>query len=109
MKVTIVEPGLFRTSILDKIMVIPTHPLYTKPSLPNVKNREFFTSKDIPGAETAQGAKIIYQLASVENPPLRVPVGKDALDAHREGAQEASAVVNDLHGWSEGLPEMMNI
>ncbi|WP_213805232.1 oxidoreductase [Granulicella sp. dw_53] len=78
--VTIVEPGYFRTDFLDASSMVST-----KTQMPDYagtvgKIREFAVGHNHqqPGDPTKIGAALV-QLANAANPPLRLPLGTDAL------------------------------
>ena len=45
----------------------------------------------------------IYELAGVENPPLRLPLGKDSLESIRGHLANVSAEVEKYQAWSDNL------
>ena len=45
----------------------------------------------------------IYELAGVENPPLRLPLGKDSLESIRGHLANVSAEVEKYRSWSDDL------
>ena len=47
--------------------------------------------------------KTIYKLAHVEDPPLLLPLGKDAVLAAKKRSAELLANVEKVASWSEGM------
>lgn len=79
-KVTIIEPGPFRTDFAGgSIHVPPLHPDYE--DSPAVKIRGYMKSMDVnqPG-DPQKAAKIMIQIVEGQNSPLRLPLGNIAVD-----------------------------
>jgi len=79
-KVTIIEPGYFRTGFLDAGAVkLPSDPISDYTELTEVKRRHLF---DIPGHQIGnpvKAAAVIIETALLDEPPLRLLLGSDAL------------------------------
>jgi short-subunit dehydrogenase len=77
-KVTIVEPGVFRTGFYDKSLVVAkkTIPEYDN-TVGNFK-RIFTTIKGKEPGNPDLAAAAIFDLVNMEHPPLRLLLGKDA-------------------------------
>lgn len=78
-KVTIIEPGPFRTDFLGRSL--DTQPAIADYAATVGKMREAFSAMDgkQPG-DPVKAAQIIIDLASQPNPPLRLPLGNSAFD-----------------------------
>ncbi|KAI0668234.1 NAD-P-binding protein [Trametes maxima] len=116
-KVTIVEPGSFKTSARDKNMVmVPQHPAYTDPALPvrNFRriflkdagqpedaeiNADFFSES----ADAGKAVSKIIELSKLGKPPLRFAMGKDSIGAIKKKIETVSAEVEAYAGWSDNL------
>lgn len=99
-KVTIVQPGFFRTDFLhDNSLAISPAAIPDYVGTPAGNMRDFAASANHaqPG-DPAKLAKGIRQLAAAANPPLRMPFGSDTVSVIEE--QNAS-VEKELAQWRE--------
>jgi len=79
-KVTIIEPGPFRTDFAGQSIHIPTpHPDYMESRAMSI--REYMDSMHTrqPG-DPIKAAKIMIQITELKDPPLRMPLGNIALE-----------------------------
>jgi len=93
-KVTIVEPGAFRTDWGGSSMTIaPVHPDYDS-TVGAINRYRLETDGKQPG-DPAKAAQAILEVVALDNPPLRLLLGKDALThadrASKSRAEEAAA------------------
>ncbi|WP_201791081.1 SDR family oxidoreductase [Nesterenkonia sp. PF2B19] len=82
----VVEPGVFRTDFLDASSVqLPDHRIDVYDGTPAHVTLDWVDEANHtqPG-DPVKGAAFIYQVASGERLPLRLPVGQDALDRRTE-------------------------
>lgn len=78
-KVTIIEPGPFRTDFANRsLAVMPEMKEYDEAM---IVTRNYIQKVDgnQPG-DPVKGAKLMIKLTEIDNPPLRIPLGKMALD-----------------------------
>lgn len=79
-KVTIIEPGYFRTNFLDSISLITSKkPISEYTEIEEIRRRHV---EDIPGSQPGdprKAALVMLNISSLENPPLRLLLGSDAL------------------------------
>ena len=79
-KVTIIEPGYFRTSFLESGSIItPQKAIDAYSALTEIKRRHL---EDITGTQIGdpvKAAQVIYNTAALPEPPLRLLLGSDAL------------------------------
>ncbi|PIL35060.1 hypothetical protein GSI_02847 [Ganoderma sinense ZZ0214-1] len=102
-KVTIVEPGPFATNVnKGDSQWAPTHPAYDRPELPAAVFKKDLAQL-IPPGDARKGMEAVYKLASLEQPPLRFPLGKEAVAAARAKMSAFLADVDKYESWSEGL------
>ncbi|CAL1712889.1 unnamed protein product [Somion occarium] len=103
-KVTLMEPGFFRTAVVDSLVnKAYTHPAYTKPTLPSVAMTAHLVNGQPKGADPSKAVQRVYDLAAHPEPSLRFPLGKDAIGMVREEAQSILKDVAKYESWSEGL------
>ncbi|KIJ60909.1 hypothetical protein HYDPIDRAFT_31787 [Hydnomerulius pinastri MD-312] len=102
-KVTIVEPGPFRTKIVNEnIHVTPQLPAYADPKSPSSIFRSFITSGAVDG-DADKATATIEKLVHLDNPPLRLPLHKRTVASAREKAQSILADVQAYESWSNDL------
>ncbi|TCD68073.1 hypothetical protein EIP91_011618 [Steccherinum ochraceum] len=101
-KITIVEPGIFRTGAVSGTIGLPIHPAYNKEGLPTMAIRQMMSNPDI-GGDPTKAAKQILRLTELETPPLRLPLGKDALQMIEANLTAILANVKEYASWSDDL------
>lgn len=93
-RVLLVEPGMFRTKITDNMVLAPENPAYEASSgglrqmVAEIAGRE-------PG-DPAKGAAAVLRVLDAPNPPLRLVLGGDAVDALRAHHE---ALLADMAVW----------
>lgn len=94
-RVTIVEPGPFRTDFRRRGMrMAPQHPAYAE-SLGAFRKTLVETDGKQPG-DPKLAAKLIVDMVGSDNPPLRLPLGEVCMNAMR---QKLTAVKQDIDAW----------
>ncbi|KAI0671258.1 NAD(P)-binding protein [Trametes maxima] len=101
-KVTLIEPGWFRTSVVTTATWTPQHPAYTDPTLPTNQLRAAWGAF-VPAGDARKAVEVFYRVAGLPEPPLHFPVGKDALAEIRGKVQDLGETMDKYGGWSEGL------
>jgi NAD(P)-dependent dehydrogenase (short-subunit alcohol dehydrogenase family) len=84
-RVLLVEPGMFRTSMSSSLVVADENPAYAASS-GGLRRMVAEVVGNEPG-DPAKGAAAIVEVLAAEDPPLRLVLGSDALDmlrAHHE-------------------------
>src|SRR4051795_10454687 len=95
-KVTIVEPGAFRTDWGGSSMrLAEVHPDYD--STVGEMNRYRVATDGTQAGDPAKAAEAILQVVGLDNPPLRLLLGKDAL-THADRASKSRAA--EAEAWS---------
>ncbi|KAI0668252.1 hypothetical protein C8Q78DRAFT_993729 [Trametes maxima] len=113
-KVTLIEPGAFKTSVFeqDRMVVVPAPPVYDTPSLPGwhlrgavLKNagQAYDTTAELKQADPAKAVAKIIELGRLENPPLRFAVGKDSIVSIRGKLKKVEEELDAYESWSENL------
>ncbi|KAH9895900.1 NAD-P-binding protein [Cubamyces lactineus] len=121
-KVVFVEPGAFKTSVLEKNMIVaPLHPAYTNPALPGSQVRGAFlagaghqeqqqpqegeagTQTRLTIKDATKAVAKIIEMTDLASPPLHFPLGEDVLAAAREKIRSLSAEIEAYASWSENL------
>jgi len=94
-RVTIVQPGPFRTDFRSRGMrMAPQHPAYAA-SLGGFRKALIETDGTQPG-DPQKAAGLIIEMVNSENPPLRLPLGEVCMNAMR---QKLEAVKQDIDAW----------
>ncbi|KIJ60231.1 hypothetical protein HYDPIDRAFT_32486 [Hydnomerulius pinastri MD-312] len=104
-KVTILEPGPFRTKCPTvNAITDPIHPAYTDPALPTMQWRNLFGNSDpVFNGDPDKFAEAVYNVAYLEDPPLRLPVHKASLAVLRARGQQLLDVADKWESWSEDV------
>ncbi|KAI0790751.1 hypothetical protein C8Q75DRAFT_806139 [Abortiporus biennis] len=103
-KITLMEVGDFRTSIFDTAETYPVHPAYTKPSLSGHKVREWLnTVPESLQGDPVKAAQQIYRVANLPDPPIRLAIGKDAIESIRKSVNAMLDELDKYEDWSEDL------
>ncbi|MEU7916448.1 SDR family NAD(P)-dependent oxidoreductase [Microbispora bryophytorum] len=80
-RVLLVEPGMFRTKISSNMVLAPENPAYQESS-GGLRQMVAGIAGNEPG-DPAKAASAIIEVLDAENPPLRLVLGGDAVDALR--------------------------
>ncbi|CAL1712857.1 unnamed protein product [Somion occarium] len=104
-KITIVEPGEFDTKVFTSNLVQPPiHPAYaTKPHLPSNLFRQQYIAAPSKRQDPNKAVIKLYELASLENPPLRLPIGKDAIGFVKDQLEQVARDRESFAHWSDDL------
>jgi len=79
-KVTIIEPASFRTkAIKENLPVLTPHPAYSDACLPSKQLRDFLPVITTNNDPQKLSEIVYFQVARDPNPPLRLPLGEDAV------------------------------
>ncbi|EIW82705.1 NAD(P)-binding protein [Coniophora puteana RWD-64-598 SS2] len=103
-KITLVEPALFRTNAPWSNTLEPVHPAYSDPSLPSRKYRCLY-----PGAERFSDgdsdklAEVMHRLANEEDPPFRLPLHRVAVAAAKRKGLGLVEAAEKYGGWSDDV------
>ncbi len=100
-KVTIIEPGYFRTDFLDgrSLAVSPAAIADYEATVGLVRSRAAKLSHQQPG-DPAKLAKEIVHLVGMAEPPVRMPFGSDAVAAIRAKNDFVASEICRLHSWA---------
>ncbi|KAI9568468.1 hypothetical protein HD554DRAFT_727204 [Boletus coccyginus] len=104
-KVTILEPGPFRTKgTTVNVISDPVHPAYTDPLLPTMQWRNVFANPNLVfNGDPKKFAEAVYKVAYLEDPPLRLPIHPVALVALRKKGGELLETAQKWESWSEDV------
>ncbi|KAH8104677.1 hypothetical protein BXZ70DRAFT_608168 [Cristinia sonorae] len=102
-KVTLIESGSFETSGRDNASHFPPYPAYDKPHLTTTKLREIIKNTPSRRGDPEKAVDRIYDLAGLEDPPMRLLLGKDAIGRLRAQQVNLLADAEKYESWSEGL------
>jgi hypothetical protein len=80
-RITIIQPGGFRTEwAKSSLRVLPQHSAYTDPSTPTSQIRAYMFGAYAPKGDPAKAAQAMIKIANLDDPPLRIPLGVDAVE-----------------------------
>ncbi|KAI5986169.1 hypothetical protein EDD15DRAFT_2373473 [Pisolithus albus] len=104
-KVTIVEPGPFRTNCPTTNMVTePVHPAYNDPTLPSREFRNMMSNPDAKfDGDPIKFAEAMYKLVYLEDPPLRLPLHHVTVEAFRKKGRHLIDAADAWASWSEDM------
>ena len=101
-QIIILEPGAFDTPGIGKTRPAPAHPAYSNKELPGNVRRSIW-EQFRPQGDARKGMEVIYKLATLEEPPLHFPLGKDAVNTVRAKTAALLADTEKYESWNEGL------
>ncbi|KAN0074601.1 hypothetical protein V8E55_011650 [Tylopilus felleus] len=104
-KITILEPGPFRTQVSSgNLITEPVHPAYTNPLLSSLQFRGLFVNPNqVFNGDPAKFAEVVYKVAYLEDPPLRLPVHPMSLSVSRDKGKQLLETADKWESWSEGV------
>lgn len=97
----IFELGAFRTNALHSAVRLPSHLAYAKETAPAASIRRALSPSNLDLPDAGKAMEAVYEAATLTNPPLRLPLGKDTLAMVRNRQERTSCVLNEYSGWSE--------
>lgn len=104
-KVTLIEPGPFRTEIFqNNIYDAPQHPAYADPDsrASQARKRIASSAKTFDG-NTEKAAIVIEKVSRLEDPPVRFPLHRNVVASMREKAKGLLEVADRYESWNEDL------
>ncbi|KZT04633.1 NAD(P)-binding protein [Laetiporus sulphureus 93-53] len=102
-KVSIFELGAFRTNAGKNMVRTAPHPAYIDPEKRLAIARAYLQVNPPMPSDTSKGTRAIYALAAMAEPPLHVPLGKDAVKVVKAKAETLAQCAEDCAPWSERL------
>jgi len=105
-KITLLEPALFRTPLTQTCKMEPIHHAYaSNPSLPSRKYRALY-----PGIEEtsftgdpAKFAELVYKLSRLDDPPIHLPLHKVSLESARKKGEAWLEAAEKWASWSDDV------
>lgn len=102
-KVTIIEPGPFRTKIFKENQRLTSqHPAYANPGLPSSRFRQFITSGNIDG-DADKAVVAIEKLTHLDDVPMRLPLHRKVVASTRDKIKILAEDVGNFESWSDDL------
>ncbi|RDX50936.1 NAD(P)-binding protein [Lentinus brumalis] len=108
-KGTIIELGGFATGMTSAIQFAPRHPAYPVTDSIHHKIREVWETRPqdsarlLRASDPAKGVQKIYELTQLDNPPLRMPLGKDSVNFIQQFAAELTKSAEEYASWSDNI------
>ncbi|KAI0766493.1 hypothetical protein BC629DRAFT_1596333 [Irpex lacteus] len=107
-KISLVEPGNFRTEAFKTAPRFPVPEIYLAPTSGFIKETAQFAELAKPDFKTGDAYKAsqkLYELSTVENPPLRLVLGQDAIGSARGHLEGVLNEITAYESWSADLSE----
>ncbi len=107
-QVSIVEPGAFRTLAMQSAPRFPIPEVYLTPTSGIAKVQKIFGHFESPETKFGDPQKFaekIWQLLALSDPPLRLPLGQDAVEFVEDQLKIVSADVEKYKSWSSDVIE----
>ena len=102
-------PGVFRTPVSAKGTTLPAHPAYVGTESTTEARKLLAASWDPQRpfriGDVDKAVRKIYDVSELENPPMRLALGKDCLENTRVRAQQLTRDLDGYEKWSEDLLE----
>ena len=103
-KVTILEPGPYRTEIFKKnYRIAPDHNAYGDPALVSSKTRKLLDAPKMYDGDVTKAAIAVEKLARLEDAPIRLPLHWRVVTLTRDKAKSMLEVVDKYESWTEDL------
>jgi NAD(P)-dependent dehydrogenase (short-subunit alcohol dehydrogenase family) len=101
-KITLIEPGPFKTGAINNLEFLPIHPAYEHDlNLPANGFRSFFTRALL--GDPDKVAPVFLKVAQLEDPPLHFPIHEYAVAFTRKKAKELADAADKYESWSQGI------
>ncbi|KAG1748780.1 NAD(P)-binding protein [Suillus occidentalis] len=102
-KVTIIEPGPFRTKMSKENQRLTSqHPAYANPELPSSQLRQFFSSGNIDG-DADKAVVFIEKLTHLDDVPMRLPLHRKVIASTRDKIKSLTEDSNKFESWSDDV------
>ncbi|OCH94541.1 NAD(P)-binding protein [Obba rivulosa] len=101
-EITIVEPGPSHTTAQANFVIVPQHSAYANAPASAVRAMMDDFSKGVGLDDPKKAILKFCDLVDVPEPPLRLPIGKPAVESAKKG-EDLIAAVAAYASWSEGL------
>ncbi|KAF8838321.1 NAD(P)-binding protein [Paxillus ammoniavirescens] len=103
-KVTILEPGPFRTQLSQaNSNIAPAHPAYTGSNLPGSKFRQLFQTGAAYDGDPEKACIAFEKVSRLEDPPIRLPLYRKVLVMAGGKGKSLLQTVEKYKDWSEDL------
>ncbi|KAF9805187.1 hypothetical protein IEO21_09163 [Rhodonia placenta] len=101
-KITLIEPGWFRTDVLSSNMDrSQVHPAYVH--LPAAKYHKHLDGNPLVRGDTEKAVEVIYAVADLPDPPVRFPLGRDCNESFRKQIAKLTTIMDQYGSWSDEL------
>ncbi|KAG2153662.1 uncharacterized protein EDB93DRAFT_208120 [Suillus bovinus] len=105
-KITLIEPALFRTSVVQNRVEEPVHPAYaSNASLPSRIFRDLCPHIEEThfDGDPAKLAEMIYKLSYLDEPPVRLPLHRVSLESARQKGKLLLEAAEKWSSWSDDI------
>lgn len=101
-KITIIEPGAFRTKAFSNAVYLPPHPAYTNENLPFNLYRKVGSTIPADG-NSEKAVQQFLKIVALEKPPFRFPIHRNAIADARTKAKNLLEAADTYESWSEDI------
>ncbi|KIJ64081.1 hypothetical protein HYDPIDRAFT_91317 [Hydnomerulius pinastri MD-312] len=102
-KVTILEPGPYRTQMPQNSRLATQHPAYANPALPGSQFRQFVTNTESYDGNVDKAVAAIERFSHLEDAPMRLPLHRRVVASTRDKAKSLVEEVDKYGSWSDDL------
>ncbi|KAF8552529.1 NAD(P)-binding protein, partial [Imleria badia] len=105
-KISIIQPALFRTNTAWSTAVDPVHPAYSDPDLPSRKTRNLYPgelAERLYNGDPKKFARAMYRLAHMDDPPLYLPLHRVAVEAAKARGEGLIQTAEEYASWSKDV------
>ena len=94
---------MFKTQGAESATILPIHSSYTNPTLPSTFIRSLTTNPAMFPNDPYKAAKTIYKISELSNPPLRLALGKEAVEEIKKKIKRVAAELEEYESWSSDM------
>ena len=103
-QITLIQLGGYETNGKDNSVYCPPPQAYTKATLPSAVTRSVIEAGALKLTNSvAKAVEKINQLSTLDDPPIRLALGKDAVQLARAHIAVVTGDLDKYESWSENL------
>ena len=107
-QISLFEPGNFRTEVWDSAPRLPIPEQYLAPEAGYAQAAAVFAKLSAPNfkmGDPRKGTQKVYDLSKLENPPLRLVLGRDSIESVRGQLEHIKGDIGKYESWSDDVRE----
>ncbi|KIJ67600.1 hypothetical protein HYDPIDRAFT_26026 [Hydnomerulius pinastri MD-312] len=105
-KISVIQPALFRTSAPLSNTIEPPHPAYSNPNFPSMKIRNLYLDKLAARGSDGDPKKLaqaMHKLAYMNDPPFYLPLHRVAVQAAKSKGEGLIQAADKYASWSDDV------